>query len=309
MAALVLALALGGCSSLRKDPYASWYNPEEPTSGGVWSERGLLDDETPESAYRMDGDRAPASAGGGMADAGGDSWVSPDRADANRRDYFRGGPPAEDGAEPAVAARKPLFKRGNRATRADFVDESQSEGSLWASDGQTNYYFTKNKIRSVGDIVTINLEDGLLKDVGLEIRRTLDKEERERELELAQLKLAAGDRAPATAAKPAAAKPEPGKEPAATKEEAKSDDVRDATLADIDVLPRLSIKTGDQMLAEIVERFPNGNYKIRGSKKVPYQAGAPRVVNFVAIVRSQDISEEDLVASGKLYEYRLEAIR
>ena len=71
------------------------------------------------------------------------------------------------------------------STRADFIDDSQNEGSLWASDGQTNYYFTKNKIRTVGDILTINVEADLVKDVATEVTRTLNVAEREAELDKA----------------------------------------------------------------------------------------------------------------------------
>ena len=61
-------------------------------------------------------------------------------------------------------------------------------------------------------------------------------------------------------------------------------------------------------MSEIVERYPNGNYKIRGTKRIPYRNGA-RMVNLIGIVRGTDITEEDTIASGKLYEYRLEVIR
>ncbi|CAM6054226.1 unnamed protein product [Sphagnum tenellum] len=69
-----------------------------------------------------------------------------------------------------------------RTTREDFVDKSQEEGSLWASGGQTNYYFTKNKVRSPGDIVTVKLENDLYKNIISEIKKTLTSPERNREL-------------------------------------------------------------------------------------------------------------------------------
>jgi flagellar basal body L-ring protein FlgH len=62
-------------------------------------------------------------------------------------------------------------------------------------------------------------------------------------------------------------------------------------------------------MAEIIERYPNGNYKIRGTKRVLYKNGTPRLVNLVGVVRGSDIAEDDTVPSGKLYEYRLEAVR
>ncbi|MGZ3689354.1 MAG: hypothetical protein ACXVBW_13710, partial [Bdellovibrionota bacterium] len=78
---------------------------------------------------------------------------------------------------------------------------------------------------------------------------------------------------------------------------------------DIDIGKLIEIKPGETMLSEIVERFPNGNYKIRGTKKIPYKNGPPRVVSVVAIAKGSDITEEDVIPSGKLYEYRVESVR
>ena len=85
--------------------------------------------------------------------------------------------------------------------------------------------------------------------------------------------------------------------------------MREATPDDVDVGKSLAIKPGDTMMAEILDRYPNGNYKIRGTKRILYKGGRPRLVNLVGIARSQDIGEDDVIASGKLYEYRLEAVR
>ena len=84
---------------------------------------------------------------------------------------------------------KRMYKNGMRATRADFVDESQNEGSLWASDGQTNYYFTKNKVRGVGDILTVTMEADMVNDVSTEVKRTLSPKEQDYELAAAQERL------------------------------------------------------------------------------------------------------------------------
>ena len=61
-------------------------------------------------------------------------------------------------------------------------------------------------------------------------------------------------------------------------------------------------------IAEIVERYPNGNYKVRGSKKVKYRGGS-RLITMVGVVKGTDIAEDDTVNSGKLYEYRPEVLR
>jgi hypothetical protein len=328
---IAILLATSGCSqimgALRRDlDDGDSYADAPPTTGGKWSEHGFMSDDLPEGGTVGDrtvghSERDPASGAAGRS-PGADSWVNADSAAANRRDNMRGqgeGPDADSDpvVDPAVRRQ---YKNGSRATRADFVDESQNEGSLWASDGQTNYYFTKNKIRSVGDILTINVEADLLRDIGLEARRTLTPREREYELAAAQERIRAKvlglpspdgdgkDQVASSAAAPArapaaAATPAPGAVPAAEPE------IPSATFADVDVTKSLAIKAGDAMMGEIVERYPNGNYKVRATKRIPYKGGPPRLVTLVGVVKGSDIAEDDTVGSGKLYEYRVTAAR
>jgi flagellar basal body L-ring protein FlgH len=344
LTAALAALSSAGCGkflgNLRQDLDDGDHYAGEPVSGGLYPEHGFLSREYSEGGPYADryaavghSERSPASMGRG-GDVDQDSWISRDQASANARDRYRGVEPDEedDGAHAGYRPVMPppvkrLYKNGARATRQDFVDESPNEGSLWASDGQTNYYFTKNKIRGVGDIVTVSMEAAMVKDVGLEVRRSLTQREREAELILAQNRLnaktfglpdpdaPADPNAPkdtlatsqASARAPAAAKDANGKDIPVEAKEPK--EPPQASLADIDTSRSLEVKAGDTLLAEIVDRYPNGNYKIRGVKKVPYKVGQPRLITVVGIARSADIGEDDTIASGKLYEYRLEATR
>jgi flagellar basal body L-ring protein FlgH len=61
-------------------------------------------------------------------------------------------------------------------------------------------------------------------------------------------------------------------------------------------------------MAEIVDRFPNGNYKIMANKRVPYR-GSHKWMTMTGVVRSADLDESEKIASGKLYEYRLKVLR
>jgi hypothetical protein len=291
-----------------------------PTVGGRWTEGGMLTDSGRSRSFYDDYDRAPASSS--IEGPKHRSWTAPEQpsGDADDMVTFSNTPTIDPPT-------KRMYKNGRRATKADFVDESESEGSLWATGGQTNYYFTKNKIRSAGDIISIAFEADLIKDLGLEFRRTLTSREKEIELALAQERIratmlgstdtvnsssAAPQRAPAaTPAQP----PAPGA-PAADgtaqtgdKKSADDIDVPTATLNDVDVSKSIDVKPGDIMMGEIVERYPNGNYKVRATKKIPYKNGAPRLVNLTGVVRGTDINDEDIIQSGKLYEYRVEAIR
>jgi len=301
---------LGG---LRKDVDESEW-ADAPTVGGRWAERGMLANEE-YSKYSEYADRAPAglNAVNGMQNRS-QGWVSEAQREANRRDLYRGMDMDSDDIPPVTYSQvqnfappvKRAYHNGQRATRADFTDDAGADGSLWAGDGQSNFFFSKNKVRSVGDIITVTAEEGLIKDMGYEIRRTLTPPEREQELRLAETRLkekyASGDKTKTSSAAPA--DPKKGD---AKKEE--SSEVPEVSYADIDVAQSLEVKTGDTMMGEVLERYPNGNYKIRAVKKIVYKNGPPRMVNLLGVVKGSDISEEDTVPSGKLYEYRLEASR
>lgn len=308
LAFFALALLSSGCGlsgNVKRDMDGEEVSAE-PTSGGLWSERGQLGG----------GLRSPASVqeyGGG-----GSSWVSPENEEANARDQYRS-IASEDGPTYSAQPNNPppnrrAYKNGARATKQDFIDDSKQEGSLWAADGQNNYYFSKNKIRGVGDIITINAENDFVRDIGNEILRTLTPEEKEMELDEAQARLdkeAQGDTASGSSTDRSTASKSKDKKDTKKKDSKSSDEPResrDATLADVDMMKSINIKPDDTVMAEIVERFPNGNYKVRGTKKVLYR-GSTRIVNVMAIAKGSEISEDDVVKSGKLYEYRLEARR
>lgn len=382
--AFLLVLTASSCSQLmgrlRQDlndmpePRAAEV-PNEPTYGGRWSERGTLmnEDGTVASGYYGDrneypnhSERAPASVASSQGETTG-GWMDADAQEANRRDQFREMPMASQ--VPTVKpTEKRIYKNGDRATRADFMDDDQKSGSLWASDGQTNYFFTKNKVRGPGDIVTLNLEAPIASDLVQEAKRALSPAEMAAELatiqeginakylpliqkaeadleakRLAEKQKKDGGNTDAVASSAAAPAPAaPAADGAAARDIAaqapqasqsallanelgailppgarttrlvvgeKDYIVPRADPSAVDLTSALEIKAGDTAMTEIVERFPNGNYKIRGIKKVNYKNGAPRYMQITGIVKAADISEEDTTTSGKLYEYRLESIR
>jgi hypothetical protein len=165
------------------------------------------------------------------------------------------------------------------------------------------------------------MEADLVRDIALESRRTLTPREREFEMNLAQERIRAKllglpspdgaepgskDQVASTAAAPARAPAAGGPNAAAPVAEV---EIPVAKVTDVDVGKSLALKTGDPLMAEIVERYPNGNYKVRATKRIPYKGGPPRFVNLVGVVKGSDIADDDTVPSGKLYEYRIEASR
>lgn len=309
--------SLTGCGSLfglRPDFDDGNAYENQPTVGGAYSEAGYLDEE--------DRGRGIANAAVGRADrqasgelGGRGSWLDGDEATRGRQAQSRmsseGVVSYSTNPNMNVPSKKG-YKNGGRATKDDFIDDAKVDGSLWTSDGQTNYFLTKNRIRTVGDILAVVANDDFVRDVAFELKRSLTPEERDAEVEIAQERLrrkAYGlpeDDKVASSASSTTRKPAANGEQSA--EEQKEPDVPRATWADVDLRKSIEFKTGDQCMAEVVDRYPNGNYKIRGVKKIRYRNGY-RMINFVAIAKNSDISEEDKIDAGKLYEYRIEAMR
>ena len=348
---LTSVVLLSGCldlmGNLRRD--LDDYPEDRGTVGGLHPEGGFLAQEQQDSQdrYRRVGhsERAPAGVQSPEShDANG--WVSEPDRESEKRDFFRtaGGGNTTDGlagtgdeAPAPLLPPKNRYKKGNRATRSDFVDDDPNEGSLWASDGQINYYFVKNKVRGLGDLISINVEAELIKNLRSEILRTLTPQERGAEFDDAKKRLfAAGGVMPSEAvpapsnptAVAGATTPAPGdanpnqsdRSPASATAQASATakdpdklraeiNDRKFTDADIDLSRSVDFKAGDKVMAEVVERYPNGNYRVRGHKRIAYRDGY-KMVSVSAIAKGSDISEDgDLVSSSKLYEYRVEVER
>jgi flagellar basal body L-ring protein FlgH len=259
-----------------------------PTVGGAYPERGYLDEDryAPAPGHY---DRSPAAVRSARNE---DTW-------SDARDDREGSQQSMDGQEPrSDEAERQAPRSPKRATRNDFIDQTQDSGSLWASNGESNFFFSKNRSRSPGDIVTITIEDEMLRDIQAEVKRTLTGAERRRELDLLEAKYAQG----ATKASGSS-----GGNQDQLKSSAAAPEAPDLSFGAVDVGPVVSVKAGDSFLAEIVERFPNGNYKIKGSKRVPYR-NTTKLMTIVGIVRGNDLGDEK-VPSGKIYEYRLQVVR
>ncbi|MBI3558484.1 MAG: flagellar basal body L-ring protein FlgH [Deltaproteobacteria bacterium] len=192
-------------------------------------------------------------------------------------------PPANASDTRAAAiAGTPVDLSGTRAKRmrvtaAEFMaDNSKNENSLWAEDGQSNYLFARNKLKAAGDLVTVMIEDGLRKDMVDSVKRILPPEYRDQDIRVPGLtKDAPADRsiAGAATAPPAA-------------------DAGDAAASDL-------------LTAEVLERYPNGNVRLRGIKRVPFKRQV-RNIEVVAIVKGADISETDVVKSSKFFDQHVE---
>ncbi|MEK7690755.1 MAG: flagellar basal body L-ring protein FlgH [Bdellovibrionota bacterium] len=329
--ALFAILAFTGCSSLLKTLDASYGAPGPEEMYGPSS--GYVADRAPASVASGErGGESGSTWGGGAAE---DEYTSRPSSGKHADAYVEDVSFSNTNYVKTPVKRQ--YRSGGRANRSDFIDDSSNEGSLWGSSGQTNYYFTKNKIRNLGDLLTLTIEQEIVREVSQEVRRTLSVKEKKVELLLAQERLrraALGIEDPkdpggskaktAVVAGRAPASPlaDANKDGAAKKKDtgatppiagvavsgAPEPMVPRATLADIDVAKSLTLASGENMLVEVINRYPNGNYRVRGTKRIPYRNGQ-RILKLAAIIRSTDVGDDDTITSGKLFEARYEVIR
>ena len=72
----------------------------------------------------------------------------------------------------------------------------------------------------------------------------------------------------------------------------------------VDLAKVIGFNPNEELRAEIIDRYQNGNYKIRAVKRVLYR-GSSKLVSMVGVAPAVDFDEKDLIASGKLYEYKI----
>lgn len=192
----------------------------------------------------------------------------------------------------AAVAGTPIDYSGERAksgrvTKKDFYSESaRNENSLWSEDGQNNYLFSQNKLKVPGDLLTVFIEDELRRDMVGEVKLLLPPEYRNEDIEV-----------PGLTKDKAAGPAGPGAAPAAPAAQAGANGQNGQAQKELD--------PSDMMTAEVLERFPNGNLRIRGIKRIPFRTQT-RNLEVLAIVKSSDIDEKDVVKSSRFFEHRVE---
>lgn len=210
-----------------------------------------------------------------------------------------------------------VTKKTKRVRRDDFQDQGKEDGSLWSSDGQTNYFLTKNKIHNRGDLITIVSDDNFVRDLADEIKRTLTEDEIDEEMSLNKMALTGtiastpkSEEKPPSDATGEEAKP---KGDLADKKDVKAAETpaekakTNVSYGQLDLRPSLEFKSGDPWMAEVVQRYPNGNYKLRGLKTIRLR-GRPKRVELVAVAKATDISDDDQISTRKVYEYRIQTV-
>jgi len=307
LACCLLSLMLSACSGFA-------LKSEEPTDynaitngmndgngrslGGAWRSRAP---EIPDASYQH-----PYGGGvRGPAQASDDSHSA--RADANdeRLDPSDESVRARIEAGRGYARQNRTFALGDRATRNDFYDNAPGDGSLWSNGNDANHFFTKGKVRSPGDIVSVKVDEAFVRQIAEEVKKTLTPAEQsvEMALHLKNNELAKDD------------------QDLKAYRNVASDDLRsDEALAvksrmekavrwsQVDLSKAIALNPNEELRAEIIDRFQNGNFKIRAVKRVLYR-GHSKMVSLVAVAPAADLDDKDMIQSGKLYEYNIRVAR
>lgn len=197
------------------------------------------------------------------------------------------------------------FSRGDRATRADFLDNAPGDGSLWANGNDANHFFTKGKVRSPGDIVSVKLDETFIRQVAEEVKKTLNPAEQavELALHLRNNELTKDDQ-DLKAYRNVASDDLRSEEAQAVKSRME----KAVRWSQVDLSKALAMNPNEEMRAEIIDRFQNGNFKIRATKRVLYR-GHSKMVSLVAVAPAADLDDKDMIPSGKLYEYHIRVAR
>ena len=203
---------------------------------------------------------------------------------------------SENSAMPAAAARN--YKRMTRQQMEEDSAVNAQAGSMWVMEGQGAYLFAQNKTRREGDLLNVKVEGSGLQQIDTKVavikkllKQLEDEERKAKELLLQQQEekknlLAAEDKSntqnPAQRA-PAAVPP-----PVVVKEE-KEEPVK------IDSVP-----------TRIVERQPDGNYRIKGQQ--PFMIGKREYkVIVTGVIRPEDFNDEG-VGSNKILDPQYDVV-
>lgn len=182
------------------------------------------------------------------------------------------------------------YKRMTRARMEEESDLGSSAGSMWVMEGQGSYLFAQNKSRREGDILNVKLDGPNLKQIETKvnvIKKLLKQLDEQKQAELGGGKLAENseaDRTPASTP-PAAGAGADAAKPAEDKED---------------------LSSIQQVTTKIVERMPDGNYRLKGAQ--PFMIGKREYKVIVAgLVRPEDFNDEG-ISSAKLIDPQFDVV-
>jgi flagellar L-ring protein precursor FlgH len=198
-----------------------------------------------------------------------------------------------------MPARERKYKR---VTKDNFADDSNIEenaGSLWKREGQGSYLFSENNLRTVGDILNVQVEGRAAENLGAKV--TLIKQA------LAKIEAPLRPkRAPATQRQ----RPKPGSGDGSqqgqdNQQAQQGDQKTDSGQVAGGEKPKEEQKF-DHVPCRIVEKNQDGSYRIKGSQTLLLGKREYRVI-VTGLVRPEDVSQA-LVSSTKVIDSKFDLV-
>jgi flagellar L-ring protein precursor FlgH len=180
---------------------------------------------------------------------------------------------------PAVEQREYIRMTRERLEREN--DIGSGAGSMWVMDGQGSYLFVQNKVRKEGDLLNIRLEGAALKQVEIKvsvIKKLLEQIEQENKK---------------------------FKENYQQKTNPTNIEDSNRSLAS-DGEKKEEAVTVDSVPSRIVEKLPDGNYRVTGQQL--FMLGQKEFKVLISgLIRAEDFSDEG-VSSNKLIEPEIDVL-
>lgn len=166
-----------------------------------------------------------------------------------------------------------------RRPKASDLTDNGNEGSLWSGNGQANFLFSRNNNKRHGDIVVIEVQSKLKKDISLELARAFP------DMMMNKKKAGnkVGDKQPAAGG---------GTNP----QQAQNQNAENDT------------QVHDRISSVVVEEVSRDHLLVRGRKDVLYKK-RKRLVEVQALVARRDVSDEDSVLSSRIIESSVAVLR
>ncbi len=170
------------------------------------------------------------------------------------------------------------YKRMTKSRLEEESEVSSSAGSLWQMEGQTSYMFAQNKSRREGDAIGVKMEGSAMKQVETKAQnirtllKELEEEEEKRKNRNKNLGLAQkGEAAPATGKAG-----EVARAPAAVEKPKKEE--------------KLDLSAVENIQSKIVEKMPDGNYRIKGSQPFMIDKKEYKVI-ITGVIKPEDYND------------------
>lgn len=170
------------------------------------------------------------------------------------------------------------------------------EASLWNQDTQDNFYFSKNILHKVGDILIVKVEPEVNDALNLKIAAALGRSGLQ-QVVADEAGKAAGD-AVSQKVGTALGNQNIGNAAGAA--------VADRTIASLDSKPRYV--DVDEMSVRITELLPRNSYRIEGSKRV-FVKTTPYTLRYSGVVRDDDLGPSSVIASSKVIDSKMEMVK